>query len=179
MTDKKVCPKCGVEKLANEFYSDTSRKSGLHPWCKDCKKEAQGIDPSSSDNFIGIFRGISLGDKNRVLAAAEEKRILALDIMMNEFGLPVIDGLKLAQTGAKAFDGLKQRMKLLIDDETPKPEPVPVTEGITNPIIPIPGVVDPDRVQIEILNTLVRIRRILGETQELFIKLEERGGGIK
>jgi hypothetical protein len=37
----KKCIKCGEVKELSEFYGDSSRKSGLHPWCKDCKKTKQ------------------------------------------------------------------------------------------------------------------------------------------
>jgi hypothetical protein len=35
----KLCRKCLVEKLRSDFYRETSRKDGLHPWCKGCTRE--------------------------------------------------------------------------------------------------------------------------------------------
>lgn len=36
--ESKPCSKCGVEKPHTEYHSDRSRKSGLHPWCKQCAR---------------------------------------------------------------------------------------------------------------------------------------------
>ena len=35
-----VCNKCGVDKPATEYYSDSKRKSGISTICKDCTKNA-------------------------------------------------------------------------------------------------------------------------------------------
>lgn len=39
----KRCKRCGVEKEATtiNFYKQTRRYDGFHPWCKDCAKEHQ------------------------------------------------------------------------------------------------------------------------------------------
>src|SRR3989344_9381789 len=37
----KTCSKCKIEKPVTEFHKDTSRKSGLQPQCKICKRELE------------------------------------------------------------------------------------------------------------------------------------------
>lgn len=39
MENTKKCSKCGNELPLSEFSKDKSRKDGLQPWCKECKKQ--------------------------------------------------------------------------------------------------------------------------------------------
>jgi hypothetical protein len=41
VTETKRCSKCGEEKPLTEFPRDVSRRDGLAPWCKSCRKEYQ------------------------------------------------------------------------------------------------------------------------------------------
>jgi hypothetical protein len=37
--EKKICSKCKIEKDVCEFFIDKSKKEGVYPSCKVCKKE--------------------------------------------------------------------------------------------------------------------------------------------
>ena len=39
--EKAVCKKCDQEKAASQFHKDPRNRTGLFPWCKECRKKYQ------------------------------------------------------------------------------------------------------------------------------------------
>jgi len=48
--EKKICPKCKVEKLAEDFNKSKNRSDGLSVYCKDCNKEYREINKITLSN---------------------------------------------------------------------------------------------------------------------------------
>jgi 5-methylcytosine-specific restriction endonuclease McrA len=47
----KKCSKCGIEKAFNCFNKDKSKKDGLRPQCKDCRKEYREQNKEKAKDF--------------------------------------------------------------------------------------------------------------------------------
>lgn len=55
--DEKRCCRCGLTKTKGNFYQDPKRKDGLHPECKQCRKESHykreyGLEYSTARTLI-------------------------------------------------------------------------------------------------------------------------------
>lgn len=37
----RTCTKCNSEKTADEFHKSSAHKDGIHPWCKECRKQSR------------------------------------------------------------------------------------------------------------------------------------------
>ncbi len=48
----KVCHKCGRELPVSEFYKDKTRKDGLRPYCKECRKEYRENNLSYMSKYL-------------------------------------------------------------------------------------------------------------------------------
>ena len=60
----KTCKKCGETKTLDEFYSDTSRLDGKHPYCAECKK----ADAShyQKENYDKVYARIKRWEKENI-----------------------------------------------------------------------------------------------------------------
>lgn len=45
-TARKTCRRCGVEKLGNDLWADSSKSDGLRVHCKECNREAKAVHSS-------------------------------------------------------------------------------------------------------------------------------------
>lgn len=71
----KQCIKCKTVKLTTDFYKQSKRKDGLHPYCKDCNREATKIaskkyrqNPDNErNNKLKHRYGITLADKKQMI----------------------------------------------------------------------------------------------------------------
>lgn len=70
---KKTCAKCGETKDLTDFYKDSSRKDGIHPYCKVCKKlidtawlQTPAGKAMIRNRDLKRFYGITLEDYNRM-----------------------------------------------------------------------------------------------------------------
>lgn len=52
-TGKKVCPKCGIEKLAEDFYPNSGTLDGRDGLCRACKQESKK-NPKPRKSFLDI-----------------------------------------------------------------------------------------------------------------------------
>lgn len=71
----KQCIKCKALKLPTEFYKQTGRKDGLHPYCKYCNKECTKIaskkyrsnPDNEKNNKLKNRYGITLAERNQII----------------------------------------------------------------------------------------------------------------
>lgn len=70
--DERTCQKCGATKPSTGFYRDRSRKSGFHPYCKDCKKK-NAAEWYAANHERGIEARRAYYAQNRADSTARKK----------------------------------------------------------------------------------------------------------
>lgn len=61
---KKVCPRCGEEKVLNEFTICHSRKSGRSVYCKQCNKLYRALHKERTRKYNKMYRNLP-GERER------------------------------------------------------------------------------------------------------------------
>lgn len=69
--EKKVCSKCKEEKEVCEFNKNTSRKDGLFPQCKNCRKEWNSNNQKKKNEYLKKWR---LSNPEKVKESEKKRR---------------------------------------------------------------------------------------------------------
>lgn len=87
----KRCSKCKEVKDRSEFYKDKSRKDGLRPYCKDCKREEMAVYRAANTDKAALYaqayskaNAAKIRARRAAWAKANAERIRAYNISWRE-----------------------------------------------------------------------------------------------
>lgn len=72
----KLCSKCNIQKLRNEFFKETRTVDGLNRWCKDCKNTAnKGYYNADKEKILNRNRNARLANPQWAKKSSRNQRL--------------------------------------------------------------------------------------------------------